>query len=212
MKELIFTVDWFSNVLPLWTKTLSKYKNNEVHVLLVGIYEGRSLIWLFENILTHPGCTVTVVNDFTNNKVNVKTLRKLRPAQSTLSTLKHNIETLNIKEKVDIYDGVIIDMLRKPEIMNKSYDIVYVGGGLHSKHILQNGVLSFPMLKPGGLQIYDNYTSNREHDSACPKQAVDAFMDIYASEIKVKKISWNVVIEKRKTPLKVRNCNSEYYT
>ena len=210
-EKIIYTLDWFSNNIQRWSKILKKYKNKETHVLIDGIYEGRAVIWLFDNILTHPKCTVTCVQNFTGNKVNLKTWAPLKPAQSTLSIFKKNLEIKNLTDKVHIYDGEPVDMLRNNDLIKQNYDIIYIDANRHSKHVLEDSVLAYPMLKPGGYLIFDDYTSNREHDNACPKQAIDAFMDIYASEIKVKELNWQAVLEKRIKPLKVKNCASEYY-
>lgn len=212
MTEPVYELDWFSNNIQRWARILKKYKDIETHVLIDGIYEGRAVIWLFDNILTHPKCTVTCVQNFKGNKVNPKTWTLLKPPQSTLSVFKKNLEIKNLTKKVHIYDGDPVDTLRHPEVMKKQFDIIYIDANRHSRHVLEDGVLAYPMLKPGGFMIFDDYTSNREHDNSCPKQAIDAFMDLYASEIKVKEISWQVVIEKRLKPLKLRRCFSEYYT
>ena len=208
--EPVYMLDWFSNNIPRWQKHLIKYKDREVHILLVGIYEGRAVLWLFENILTNPKSTITCVQNFTGNMVDSKTWMPLKPPKSTLERFKKNISKYS--KRVKILNGDPVDMLRTPVVMKQKFDMIYIDANRHSRHVLEDGVLAYPMLKPGGYQIFDDYTSNREHDGACPKQAIDAFMDLYASEIKVKEISWQVILEKRQVLLKVKRCNSEYYT
>jgi predicted O-methyltransferase YrrM len=58
-------------------------------------------------------------------------------------------------------------------------------------------VLSLPLLKQGGLIIFDDYLwtcSKKDIDD--PKPAIDAFIDLYADKIKVLFINQQVIIKK----------------
>src|SRR5262245_40452971 len=49
-----FTVDWHSHNISHWRRILERYRGQVgVRVLEIGSYEGRSTVWLLENILTH---------------------------------------------------------------------------------------------------------------------------------------------------------------
>src|SRR5438067_13537161 len=60
-----YTQDWFSSRIPLWEKHLLAFKGQEqLRFLEIGCFEGRSTVWLLENMLTHPSCHITVVDTF----------------------------------------------------------------------------------------------------------------------------------------------------
>jgi Methyltransferase domain len=60
-----FTGDWFSWNIPVWEKVLSPYKGKAgVRYLEIGAYEGRSAVWMLENVLTNPTASLTAIDIF----------------------------------------------------------------------------------------------------------------------------------------------------
>jgi predicted O-methyltransferase YrrM len=57
-----FTVDQVTSRPGVWLRHLSQYRDKEAHYLEVGSNEGRSAIWMLQNILIHPRSTVTCVD------------------------------------------------------------------------------------------------------------------------------------------------------
>lgn len=188
-----FTQDWFSNNIPLWKKQLSHLKGKPLSFLEVGTFEGRSALWLLENVLTHKDSRLYCVDVWKSS-----TLYK---------RFQKNIEAH--KDKVVVLKGLSSVMLRG--IKKEMFDFVYIDASKHSQNVMEEAVLSFPLLKPGGLLVFDDYTHNKEHDYNCPRPGIDAFMNVYATEIKVLVTRWQVIAQKRKVPLKRRYCFSEFY-
>ena len=57
--------DWFTHKLPAWEVALKdKVGEPGLNYLEVGVYEGRSVLWMLENVLTDPTSTVTGVDIF----------------------------------------------------------------------------------------------------------------------------------------------------
>ena len=53
--------DWFSQHLPVWENALADYgKKPGIQYLEVGVFEGRSAIWMIDNILTHSSSQASV--------------------------------------------------------------------------------------------------------------------------------------------------------
>ena len=64
-KEYNFTSDWFTPHIPIWEKVLSPLKGKpDIRYLEIGVFEGRSSLWIAENILTHPSSHLTVIDPF----------------------------------------------------------------------------------------------------------------------------------------------------
>ena len=64
-KEYDFTRDYFTSNIPHWKKILKPYSGQpQVHYLEIGTSEGRSALWMLENILTHPTASVTCLDIF----------------------------------------------------------------------------------------------------------------------------------------------------
>jgi hypothetical protein len=76
---------------------------------------------------------------------------------------------------------------------------------------MEDAVLAFAVLKPGGIMILDDYTDNKEHDNNCPKPAINAFLAAYANEVQVLHAGWQVILKRRRAPLRKKLCFSEYF-
>lgn len=60
-----FSSDWMSKCEADWHALLGSLKGQpEVRVLEIGSFEGRSAVWLLENVLTHPTSRLTCVDLF----------------------------------------------------------------------------------------------------------------------------------------------------
>ena len=195
-----FSNDHFSNNIELWKRELSKYASRPVMFLVVGTYEGRSALWALDNILTHPKSRLFAVDKYENIQ--------------EYYTFKQNLMVNPVnKKKVTILKGKSQDMLKTPQILKHkdSFDIIFIDAEHHAKHVLENAILCFRLLKPGGLMIFDDYTNSRRHDTTCPKRAIDSFLDAFADDLKVLYARWQVIIQKRVHQLPSRPCRSEFY-
>lgn len=190
--------DWFSHNIKLFQKYLAEYNKKPVKVIEIGVFEGRGTLWFLENILKHPKSKIYSIDiwNFFNQP----------QYKDVYSNFINNIAPY--KDKVIVKKGYSSDMISS---INDKVDFIYIDANHHSKNVLEDAVLSFRLLKKGGYMIFDDYTNNKEHDNNCPRMGIDAFMNIYSNEIKVLKIGWSVVIQKRYKNLPTRPCHSEFF-
>ena len=60
-----FTTAEFSHNAWHWPSTLKDFKDKpNLRYLEIGVFEGRSLLWMLENILTHPSSAATAIDMF----------------------------------------------------------------------------------------------------------------------------------------------------
>jgi predicted O-methyltransferase YrrM len=65
MENYLFTVDWFSGNAPNWQSWLGHLAGKpHVRFLEVGSYEGRSAVWLLDNVLTHETASLVCLDIF----------------------------------------------------------------------------------------------------------------------------------------------------
>jgi predicted O-methyltransferase YrrM len=74
--------------------------------------------------------------------------------------------------------------------MNNSFDMIYIDGSHQASDVLCDAVLSFRLLKIGGVMIFDDYLwAEPLVDGVdilrCPKIAIDAFTNIYRRKIRI---------------------------
>lgn len=192
-----FTTDWFTNNLDVWKRELTKYQNKPINFLEVGTYEGRSALWALDNVLLHPKSKMYCVDMFQDRRI---FSRFLKNAQ-------HYIEI----DKLRYFKGSARDMLKTPELLDTKFDLIYIDSSTHSQHVLEQAVLAWPLLKPKGILIFDDYTASKEHDNRCPKPGIDSFLDAYADDLHVMFARWQVFVMKLEKPRHRKRCKSEYY-
>jgi precorrin-6B methylase 2 len=187
----IFTVDWFSYNIPIWTHYLNELKDKpNLHFLEIGSYEGRSTVWLLENILTSNTSTITCIDTFEGSIEHI--LHFQNDIKNLFDIFSHNIS--KFKNKVNIIKDKSQDALKK---INEKYDFIYVDGDHKASSVIEDAILSFPLLKKGGIMIFDDYLwfeMKKFIDN--PKVAIDAFLEIYADKIIILYKNHQVIIEK----------------
>jgi len=165
-----FTVDWTSKRGDVWTRHLGKFKGKPgVQGLEVGCLEGRSTLWFLDNILTDPTSHMTCVDIF-------------EPQNE--KRFDHNMEVSGHSKRITKHKGYSQDVLRTLEY--NTYDFVYIDGCHLASCALTDAILSWDLLKPGAIIIFDDYMW-RMHAPAHtrPKIAVDSFLEAFSVEIKV---------------------------
>jgi len=185
----IFTFDWFSCNIQVWNIFLDKYKNkSNLNFLEIGTYEGKSTIWLLENILTDSTSKITCVDTFEGSIEHENT-------NEIIYNFLHNIKNYNNKV------NVIIDYSHNylKQVKNEIYDFIYIDGDHCSKSVLEDAVLSFLILKINGIIIFDDYEwKHFENEIYNPKLAINSFLNIYQDKIEILYIGYQVIIQKIK--------------
>lgn len=186
--EYEFTTDWVTSSIPVWEKVLAAFKGKpEVHYLEIGVYEGRSAVWMLENILTHPTARLTGVDPF-------------------LGDFKHrcfaNIERSEASEKVELITGYSQVVMRGLPL--ESYDIIYIDGSHHKDDVLEDAVLSWRLLKEGGLLIFDDYLYGTRPPSTggitptdVPKLAIEPFVQCFDEHLEVIHNFYQLILRKK---------------
>ncbi len=183
-----FTNPWFMGNVPAWDKALSPYKGKlDVRYLEVGAYEGRSLLWAVEHVLTHPTSRATAIDIFYGD------YEARYRANVAMSGAADRVETIKAPSQVALR-GLPLE----------SYDIVYIDGSHATADVLEDAVLSWRLLKVGGALIFDDYQwvgaecGGHAKDAATdwPKPAIDAFYHCFAAKVEVVHNAAQLIVRK----------------
>ncbi|WP_165226904.1 class I SAM-dependent methyltransferase [Aquisphaera insulae] len=187
-----FSDNWFTYHIPVWERVLAPFQGKPgVQYLEVGLYEGRSAVWMLEHVLTHPTARLTGIDPF------------LGPYKSKYHA---NIESSGLSPKVTTIADYSQVALRKLPL--NAYDIIYVDGSHAKDDVLEDAVLCSRLLKEGGILIFDDYQwvgcmAHGTCDSAedFPKAAIDPFVQCFEKEFEVIHNSNQLILRRRKAPL-----------
>jgi predicted O-methyltransferase YrrM len=180
-----YTADWFSKNIPTWTKLLADLKSSPLNILEIGCFEGRATVWLLETL---PECRITAIDPF----VETEEYKKYGGYDHNYEQLfRENVRPYGIR--VEIIKGNSFDWLRDLSKMPR-YDLVYVDGSHQAVSVLQDIVLSWEMLKEGGIMICDDYEWGMADDR--PRIAIDAFMNVYKGKYTVINKGYQIAFKK----------------
>lgn len=190
-----FTTDWFSVHIPIWKQALGPLAFQQ-HLcgLEIGVFEGRSICWLLENIFTHPTSRLDAVDTFEGSDEHAQ-------MQVDLTHLYDRFlaNTREYQPRLRTHRMKSTEFLRnKPLQEFETYDFIYVDGDHHASACLEDMVLSWPFLKRGGTMIIDDYGGGHGHPfHEVPKHGIDAFLHAYQTRYELVHMEYQVILKKK---------------
>ena len=185
-KQYTFSKNWFTHKIPSWTQNLKEFKGKpDVNYLEIGAFEGRSALWVLENIVTHPTAKITIIDAFEEN---------------SHRTFTSNIKLSGGENKFKILYGFSTDKIK--ELPSNSIDFAYIDGSGKGIVMLSDLVNTWNIIKADGIIICSRYALDDDlrrelelqaHDPG-PVEAIDAFLKLYKPYIKVLLFEENQVI------------------
>jgi predicted O-methyltransferase YrrM len=190
-KPYQFSHDWFGHKIPHWHALLEGFKGRaQLRYLEIGPFEGRSLLWMLDNVLTEDSAVAVAVDVFPFD---------------FRQRLEHNLAIGGTAGKVQVIEGRGELVMRGLE--SESFDIIYIDGGHAAWTVFQQAGLAWQLLKNDGLLIFDDYRWRREQLPADlrPEIAIDAFVACFGQQLEVLHSGADVFVRKRD-----RQCRDYY--
>lgn len=187
-----FSYDWVSPHTKEWEKDLQHLKGKpNVHALEIGCFEGQSACWFLDNILTDSTSRLICVDPFA---VPMATIL-LRFFETHFDL---NIAASGASDRVTKLIGpsqVVVRTLQPTQ-----FDFIYVDGSHKVGDVLQDAVLAWTVLRPGGVVMFDDYALVDDVSEGlmarAPGRALDAFMGILGSSATLIRRDWQLVLRK----------------
>lgn len=169
MKDYQFTNDWFGANRALFTKHLTKFNTEQVNVLEVGSHEGRSTVWLVDNVLGHPDSTLVAVDPFLSDD-------PTSPVDAaTFERFTHNIAESSYPAKVTHFQDKSEDVY--PLLVKGTYDLCYIDACHLPFNIVHDMCNVWNLTKVGGTMVCDDYgATNRFGTKYSPGEAMRYFI------------------------------------
>lgn len=189
IEDMQFTSDWVTSKDSLWRGLLGHLAGKPARGLEIGVFEGRSSQWWLLNILDHPGSSLVAIDPWVaKSEENVARL-KADPVHGPKFTFVGRPG-----------QKAMADLLSQGQA--GSFDFAYVDGGKEAHLVLEQSVLAWMLLKPGGVMIWDDY--RWEWTEGCvspkpespPKIGIDAFLSAYAGFHEELHRDWQIAAKK----------------
>ena len=184
-----FTQDWFSGYIPIWTQLVAQIKPSKI--LEIGSFEGRSTCFLIESSAASRDLEIHCVDTWEGGTehatidMSAVEQRFRKNASLAAATVPHEV-TLIIQKKPSLQ--ALTELLSSGHA--SSFDLIYVDGSHQAPDVLTDAVLSFHLLRTGGLLVFDDYLwsmepSGKQDPFNMPKPAIDSFVNIYQRKLNV---------------------------
>ena len=187
-----FSYDWVSQHTKEWEKDLQHLKGKPgIRALEVGCFEGQSACWFLDNILTDPTSRLVCVDPFAVPMATVL----LRFFEANFD---RNIAASGAGDRVTKLIGPSQVVLRT--LQPAQFDFIYVDGSHKVGDVLQDAVLAWTVLRPGGVVMFDDYglvdDVSEGMMARAPGRALDAFMSILGGSATLLRRDWQLVLQK----------------
>jgi predicted O-methyltransferase YrrM len=131
-----------------------EFKGKPTRYLEVGTWRGSSVHWIVDNFLTHPDSRAYCVDPWSMAKDS-----GFGRTSGILDVENRFKAYAKTQPKIIIKQGRSELVLRTcdPDWKPLSFDLVYIDGEHDIMHVLQDWALSWPLLKVGGIMVFDDY-------------------------------------------------------
>jgi predicted O-methyltransferase YrrM len=163
-------------------------------ILEIGAYAGTSVVQMLKQT---DNSHATVIDTWTNYYEYDQVINK--------QTVVNNAEEIekeffmNIKDyqdRVKTLKGKSCDKLVELLLNNSSFHFIYIDGSHKSMDVYLDAVLSWKMLKIGGILAFDDYKFNRGDDFNSPYEAIEHFKNNYLGNFVILKEDYRLYLKK----------------
>lgn len=162
--EFQFTRKWFANrnlntfrehVLPEWS-------GKPILYLEIGVFEGMSLTWMLQKVLTHPNARAVGIDPWLmTSKLNTDQM------EAVMARAFHNTEPW--REKCQLVRANSVEVLRRILMRRKPFagikrgtvDLCMIDGSHDQLGVLSDARQCFRLLKVGGCMLFDDVENSK---------------------------------------------------
>lgn len=181
-----FTNTWFVDAAKrIWDELIPQV--DPTKVLEIGCYEGACTCYLIDKLAERKNIEVHCVDSWTggvehrNQSIDMSKVRTRFFENTRLS-----IESVSHEVNLVVHEGASKDILAKLVCDGKHsfFDLIYIDGSHQASDVIIDAVLSFQLLRIGGVMIFDDYLWSQTYTNNidlldCPKIAIDAFTCLF---------------------------------
>jgi len=182
----VFSAGYWKDHCENWDRHLAPWKGRpDLRFLEIGCFEGGSTLWFLDNVLTAPGSSIVCIDTFVR--------------QGGEPRFRHNVRVSGHSARVRVIKGRSdVAMSRLHE---QRFDVIYIDGSHRAADVMLDAVQAWPMLRRGGLLIFDDYAWQPElPPQDRPRLAIDAFLRAFSAEYELLHKEYQVIVRKNASP------------
>jgi len=143
--------------------------------LEIGVFEGASAWWTLTHVLTDASSRLDLIDPIEFTEIH---------DEPQLARIERHLAPWLENGQARLHQGRSGDVLRdagrwRPEM----FDVVYIDGDHFPAGVITDAVLTWPLVKPGGLILFDDYIPELGGHPG-PRPAIDCFAEWYARWIR----------------------------
>lgn len=192
-QEYEFTNSWFETSRYIWEQMLPIIKPK--NALEIGSYEGAASCYLIDMISKNGGGELFCIDTWQGGIEH----QEGGAAESNMGEVEKRfeknirmalLEAKNVKlDKIKAYSDIGLSSLLA-EGRAGYFDFIYVDGSHEAPDVLLDAIMSFKLLRIGGIIAFDDYLWSEALPSGvdpirCPKPAIDAFTNLFCRKLRV---------------------------
>ncbi|KAH9475744.1 General stress protein A [Psilocybe cubensis] len=172
------TQDWFSHNIQSWTDLFPLIRSDKPRVLEVGSWEGRSAVFLLNNVCKSGG-EIVCIDHFD--------LLRTSAGQQRYAKIKHNLEVTGKRHRIlpqFSIPGLMSLLSEELGSKNPGFDWIYIDGSHRADDTMLDGELAWRLARKDAIIIFDDYHWNKEPEGSIhhPKRGIDAFLALHHGE------------------------------
>lgn len=178
-----FTKDWFTKNLPIWNPLMDRIK--PTRILEIGAFEGLSTIFFIDKCSGYGDSTIYSIDSWQGgvehsgmdfNAIEDAFDHNVQLAGKTFAKSAVEVNKCKGTSLVELAKMVAVDLPK--------FDLIYIDGSHLATDVLTDAVLSFNLLKVGGILIFDDYNSPNPITPEFPRLGIDSFLTTYTNKVK----------------------------
>jgi predicted O-methyltransferase YrrM len=190
-----FTNNWFAHAPEVWTHLIPMLPGTpgERSFLEIGSYEGRSAIWIAENMMQGDDSLYSVDTWEGGEEHSAEDM------DAVLQRFARNKEKLENRKNVNwrYTREASVDALGELFFIGSMFEFIYIDGSHQAKDVLTDACMAWQVLTPGGIMVFDDYLWGDKRDVLHrPKLAIDAFVNIFAEDLTVLHVGNQLVVKR----------------
>jgi predicted O-methyltransferase YrrM len=167
-----FSTNWAASNFFAWAALLRPFRQKIVRILEIGSWEGRSALFFLNYF---PGSRIVCIDPFEGNVEH-----RLDPYFAALAPKAEGQFDANLAalaDRIEKIKGSSTKILPELGIAGRRFDLAYIDGSHMAADVYSDAILTWPLIEPGGVVIFDDYEwEGMPDERERPKLGIDAFL------------------------------------